>query len=323
MRLLAIALACLARVGHGSQMLASGMPLQGIASAESHTTTSWVSGSHISAEVDSNVLRTFMILLLASNAHVGMNPFDSQVHPAAAAFMPSTLQAHFSRGLLSSSSGISSLDGLDRPGRTAIPLMATEKERQERLRQLFGEAAGQKIAKRTRKKRVDDASVEIQMLREGMQRLAWGGIRLVDVAMAVGPLEASFEPLLPRSELLCVRLDMPLGMVVEEAEDGIAKGNPFVADIADGSSADNGGVEVGDIVRATTSVIMGMEYPPWQLMLGGVGRPKLQKVLIPTQGEPFDKVSAAIVSNSRDAKGNGQVIFVLERGDIAVDESAQ
>ena len=51
---------------------------------------------------------------------------------------------------------------------------------------------------------------EIQMLVEGMQRLDWGAIRLIDVDMAPGPLELSVAPLLSDSTLLCCRLEVAL-----------------------------------------------------------------------------------------------------------------
>ena len=104
-------------------------------------------------------------------------------------------------------------------------MMAGEEEaRQERLRQLFGEDAAKIIAQQTAtKKKVEPEVPEIQMLVEGMQELSWGQVRLIDVSMTDGPLEASFEPLLPGSTLLCVRLDMPIGMLLEEAEDESSK----------------------------------------------------------------------------------------------------
>lgn len=48
-------------------------------------------------------------------------------------------------------------------------------------------------------------------------------------------------------------------------------------------------------------------------MMGGIGQPKLQKVLVPTQGEPFETVMAALASNAREQRGNGQVVVLLER----------
>ena len=153
-------------------------------------------------------------------------------------------------------------------------MMATaEEERREKLAQLFGTDAASRIAEQTSesgsKTAAFEEEVEIQMLQEGMQQLSWGAIRLVDVSMAPGPLEASFVPVLPdgTSQLLCVRLDMPLGMLIEEAEEGeAAAGNPVVGELLEDSSAAAGGVAEGDVIRATTGVIMGMSYPTWQLM---------------------------------------------------------
>ena len=64
---------------------------------------------------------------------------------------------------------------------------------------------------------------------------------------------------------------------------------------------------------STVTCASGRSYPTWQLMLGGVGQPKLQKVLLGTQDEPFEKIMAALASNAREQQGNGQVILLLER----------
>jgi hypothetical protein len=58
---------------------------------------------------------------------------------------------------------------------------------------------------------------------------------------------------------------------------------------------------------------MAMSYPTWNLLLGGIGRPKFQKVLLETAGEPFEKIMQALGSNSVNAGGNGQVILFVER----------
>jgi hypothetical protein len=187
------------------------------------------------------------------------------------------------------------------------------KEERDRLGQLFGEENAAKIMSRaaasSKQSTAAPPAEEILMLQEGMQSLKWGAIRLVDVDMAPGPLEASFEPLLPASVLVCVRLDLPLGMLLEESETGCQ----VVAELLDGGSARAGGVQEGDLVRATTAVFMGMTYPTWNLMLGGVGKPALQKALMPTLGEPVEKVMAAIGSNARAQQGNGQIVLLLER----------
>ena len=88
-----------------------------------------------------------------------------------------------------------------------------------------------------------------------------------------------------------------------------------VAELLDGGSALAGGVKVGDLVRGMTFVTMGMSYPTWQVALGGIGRPTMQKQLMPTRGQTFETVMAAIGSNSREDgnKGNGQIVLLLER----------
>ena len=204
-----------------------------------------------------------------------------------------------------------------------IRMMAEESEaaRREKLAQLFGAEAGAKIAEKTGSaprdlpvEQVPNVEEEIQMLVEGMQQLEFGGIRLIDVDMAPGPLELGVSPLLSDSTLLCCRLDMPLGMLLEESEDDDgSKGAMVVAELIDEGSAKAGGVMVGDLLRATTAMTMRMSYPTWQLMMGGVGQPKMQKILFGAQGEPFEKVMAAIGSNAREQQGNGQVVLVLER----------
>ena len=199
-------------------------------------------------------------------------------------------------------------------------MVEDEAARRERLAQLFGEDSAGKIAERTTSTsgggtKAEEPVPEIQMLVEGMQLLDWGQIRLIDVDMAPGPLELSLSPLLAEgSSLLCVRLDMPLGMLLEEEDgDGPFAGAMRVAELLEDGAAKSGGLQVGDALRATTGVSMQMAYPTWQLMLGGGGQPKLQKILFPAQGQPFETVMAAIASNAREQQGNGQVILLIER----------
>ena len=196
-------------------------------------------------------------------------------------------------------------------------LVMAEDEKRQRLAQLFGEESAAKIAERTgatKAKPKEEEPPDIQMLIEGMQKLQWGQIRLIDVDMAPGPLECEVAPLLDESSLLCVRLDLPLGMLLEQEEgEGPTAGAMVVGELLDDGSARAGGVLVGDLLRATTAVSMQMSYPTWQLMMGGVGRPQLQKILFPTASEPFEKVMAALGSNSREQQGNGQVVLLIER----------
>lgn len=58
----------------------------------------------------------------------------------------------------------------------------SEDERREVLKQLFGE----RTAEARVPKRRENAVPEVQMLQAGLQRLEWGGVRLVDVELAAG-----------------------------------------------------------------------------------------------------------------------------------------
>ena len=202
------------------------------------------------------------------------------------------------------------------PGSLLLERLPSEDERRERLRLLFGDDS-LKIAERTlaMKTSAEAPAAEVQMLIEGMQPLDWGAVRLVDVDKAPGPLEASFEPLLKKkSQLLSVRLDLPLGMLLEEDAAGESVvATVVVAELLEGGSAREGGLQVGDLLRATTAMSMAMSYPTWNLLLGGVGRPSFQKVLLTTEGEPFEKIMQALGSNSVEAGGNGQVVLFIER----------
>eukprot|EP00967_Tisochrysis_lutea_P004724 scaffold5558_cov30-Tisochrysis_lutea.AAC.2 len=109
------------------------------------------------------------------------------------------------------------------------------------------------------------------------------------LSSCTGPLELTLEPLAKGTELVCVRLDMPLGMLLEEetpatfealsSSDSLegsalneGEATPpvsrafspmpvVVAELFDGSAAKRGGVQVGDIVRACTFMSMAMSYP--------------------------------------------------------------
>lgn len=190
-------------------------------------------------------------------------------------------------------------------------------DRGDYLKQLFGDEAGAKIGERTAPPppptTVDEP--EIAMLQDGIQGLGWGQTRLVDVDMAVGPLELTLEPLLDGSRLLAVRLEMPLGMVLEEDAPVPAKAiaAPVVVELLEEGTARDGGIRPGDIVRATTYMTMGVKYETWKMMLGGGGTPALQKALMPTSNQDFEQVLLAIASNSKMERGNGQIVLLVER----------
>jgi len=191
------------------------------------------------------------------------------------------------------------------------PQDMSEEDRRAYLGQLFGESAAQKLEPPPSV----SATPDIAMLQDGMQALQWGQTRLVDVDMAVGPLELSLAPLLTGSSLYVERLEMPLGMVLEEHAPVPSKAvvAPLVTELLEGGSALEGGVRVGDLLRATTYMTMGYKYETWKMMLGGGGTPALQKALMPTDNQPFEQVLAAIASNSRNERGNGQIVLLVER----------
>jgi hypothetical protein len=57
----------------------------------------------------------------------------------------------------------------------------SEDERREALEQLFGKRTAQARAPKR-----ESAVPEVQMLQAGLQKLEWGGVRLVDVELAAG-----------------------------------------------------------------------------------------------------------------------------------------
>eukprot|EP00882_Tetradesmus_deserticola_P027973 GHRQ01031127.1.p1 GENE.GHRQ01031127.1~~GHRQ01031127.1.p1 ORF type:complete len:113 (+),score=77.21 GHRQ01031127.1:586-924(+) len=62
---------------------------------------------------------------------------------------------------------------------------------------------------------------------------------------------------------------------------------------------------------------MQMVYPTVNIMFGGVGRPTLAKILLPTSKAPFHKVLDAVRSNSTAQGGDGSITLILERRDAA------
>ena len=77
---------------------------------------------------------------------------------------------------------------------------------------------------------------------------------------------------------------LPLGCILEEGEQG--DGRVVVAEVAAGSSAAAAGVRAGDVLRATSAVRPQMEMPTWQLLLGGIGQPKLFRCRARTRPRP-------------------------------------
>ncbi|KAJ8608579.1 hypothetical protein CTAYLR_005958 [Chrysophaeum taylorii] len=126
--------------------------------------------------------------------------------------------------------------------------------------------------------------------------------------------EVEFKPQLEgESELVRIEVPVPCGLVLEESEDG----SVVVAAVGDDSNAMRAGVRVGDVLRATSAVRPQMEMPTWQLLGGGVGRPRFFRFVFGAdlQGPPkrtFEDVLAAVASN-RDDPQNRPALLVFER----------
>ena len=139
-----------------------------------------------------------------------------------------------------------------------VVMQRSDAERRDQLRQLFGKKAADDLVPLTSRERAEADAQEVQMLQDGPQELEWGAVRLVDVDMADGPLELALQPLLAGpSQLLCLRLDMPLGMALEESGDGGDGGDEdasqarqiVVTELLDSGSARGGGVEAAACPR--------------------------------------------------------------------------
>ncbi len=113
-----------------------------------------------------------------------------------------------------------------------------------------------------------------------------------------------------KSEIITVQAPLPLGIILGQSDE--LPGLTTVDEIADGSNGAAAGVRVGDIVRACTACQVSMEMPTWQLMAGGIGRPKTSRMMFSTDGKPFEEVMDALVSNQMDPNGR-PVWLVLER----------
>ena len=136
-----------------------------------------------------------------------------------------------------------------------------------------------------------------------------------------GELSVSFSPWLKKSSLETYKLELPLGIDIEQSdEDGICR---IVGISGTGSANSAENIKVGDMVRAITAREQHMVYPQAQVALGGIGRPQLVTTFLPVERRPdaFDKLmdgirsNLEISSNSDDAglREQGRVQLVLER----------
>jgi hypothetical protein len=127
---------------------------------------------------------------------------------------------------------------------------------------------------------------------------------------------------------------LPLGIIIGEAtrtitdSDGSTRSRPYIV-IDDMSSMSHGeqcGLQVGDILHACTACKVDMELPTWQLLLGGIGRPKTNRYMYaidtssPQQqvGQPpynpnnnlLDNTMNAIASNRIDPEQRPILLFI-------------
>ena len=90
-----------------------------------------------------------------------------------------------------------------------------------------------------------------------------------------------------------------------------------VGAVGEGSNAEAAGLRPGDILRATSAVRQQMEMPTWQLLGGGIGRPKTFRFIFGADldakpARDFEEVLGAVGSNRLDPQGR-PAILVVER----------
>ena len=127
-----------------------------------------------------------------------------------------------------------------------------------------------------------------------------------------------FPPYHPQgtSSILTCQAPLPLGLVLGESEQ--FAGGIVVDEVASDSHGAKAGIQVGDLVRAFTACRMQMEQPAWQLMAGGIGRPKMYRFIHAVGVDKrvsFDVHLEALMSNRLDPEQR-PVIIVLERQEI-------
>jgi hypothetical protein len=103
------------------------------------------------------------------------------------------------------------------------------------------------------------------------------------------------------SFICIVESELPIGVILGESE--LFPG--FV-------SVDDVGLQVGDLVQAFTACRMEMDRPSWQLMVGGIGRPRTVRFMYSADNRPFEEVLNAVGSNRMDPQAR-PVLIVVER----------
>ncbi|KAG7360236.1 hypothetical protein IV203_035335 [Nitzschia inconspicua] len=112
------------------------------------------------------------------------------------------------------------------------------------------------------------------------------------------------------SAIFLCEATLPLGILLGEHESLV--GMTEVDEVAAGSNGEKAGIREGDLLRACTACKVEMEQPTWQLIAGGIGRPKTVRYIFSTDFKPFEMVMEAVASNRMDPEGR-PVLLVLER----------
>lgn len=166
-------------------------------------------------------------------------------------------------------------------------------------------------------KKIDQVQTEKKVEREAKQAVQTAK----DYYCAVVPIlkgdgstmneKVEFRPISKNQDTCIVVLEgnLPLGMILEEGELG---GTVMVEQVAPDSNAALAGVTAGDYLRACTACEMSMEAPTWQLLGGGIGRPKTKRKMYAVDGRPFEEVMEAVASNRMDPEQRN-VLLIVER----------
>jgi len=100
------------------------------------------------------------------------------------------------------------------------------------------------------------------------------------------------------SFIMAVEAALPLGIIL--GEDETLPGAVRVDEVVEDGNGAVSGVKVGDLLRACTACRVTMEMPTWQIMAGGIGRPKTTRMMFSADGRPFEEVMEAVGSNRID-----------------------
>jgi hypothetical protein len=110
------------------------------------------------------------------------------------------------------------------------------------------------------------------------------------------------------SFITTVEAPLPLGILLGECDDGSIS----IDDVAESGHGATAGLRPTDLVRALTACQMEMEFPTWQLLAGGIGRPKTKRFLYSADDQPLAAVMAAVASNRMDPERR-PILLVIER----------